>query len=281
MAKKEKIVEPQFINSPLNNPMLNYAVYYMSNFEKVASFLVTFVVGGIVGNVFYGGLFKVDGEATTATTISNVVVFIMVGLIAAKFFVPAINDMLKKNRDKKLRKQFMDFLECLTTSLAAGNTMHGAMLNAHSDLRAQYTDKDYILIELSEIIVGMENGRNMEEMIENFGLRSANEDIMNFSNVVSNCFRMGGNFSDVVRRTREIIADKIMVADEIETKISSNKLQHNAMCLMPIALVGMLKMSSPDFANNLTSFLGVLATTFAIGIFIGCYFWGQKIIDIG
>ena len=281
MSKKKKELPPKFYASPLNNPMLNYAVYYMSAFEKTASFLVTFVLGGLAGQVFYGGLFKVDGEATTATTISNIVVFIIVGLIAAKFFVPAVNNMLKENRDKALKRQFMDLLECLNTSLSAGNTMHGAMMNARSDLQNQYADSDYIMVELAEIISGMNNGMNLEEMIANFGVRSANEDIMNFSNVISNCYRLGGNFSDVVRHTREIISDKIMVADEIETKISSNKLQHNAMALMPIALVAMLKVASPEFAANLSSFLGVIMTTVAIGIFVGSYFWGQKIINIG
>ena len=91
---------------------------------------------------------------------------------------------------------------------------------------------------------------------------------------------MGGDFKTVVRKTRDIISDKMAIEDEIVTKISSNKLQHNAMCLMPILLVAMLKMSSPSFAENLASFLGVLVTTAAVGIFVASYFWGRKIIDI-
>ena len=106
---KEKIVEPQYIFSPLNNYMINYKVYYMSLGEKVLSFLVTLIIGGAVGLVFYGDLFKVEGEPTTATHISNVVVFIGVGLLAAKIFIPAITAKLKEQRDKKLQKQFLDF----------------------------------------------------------------------------------------------------------------------------------------------------------------------------
>lgn len=280
-TKKKKIVIPQFINSPLNNPMPNYSVYYMTKAEKLLCFTVLFIVGGLVGYVFYGGLFKVDGEPTTATTISNTIVFVAVGIAAVKVFVPAIVNMLKNNRAKKLRKQFVDFLECLSASLSSGNTMHGAMINARADLMNQYSEKDFIIIELCEIINGVENGMNMEEMLQSFGVRSANEDIMNFSNVISNCYRLGGNFGDVVRKTRDIISDKIMVEDEIETKITSNKLQLNAMSFMPIVLVGLLKMSNPDFADNLASFSGILVTTFAVGLFVVSYFWGRKIIDIG
>ncbi len=281
MADSKKTKEPKYLPSPLNNKMLNYKVYYMSAGEKVLYFLLTFVLGGLVGYVFYGGLFKYDGEATMATHISNIVIFTGVGLIAAKVFLPAIVESLLKKRNKQLQKQFMDLLEGLSTSLSAGNTVNDSFLNACNDMKNQYTDEDYIIKELQEIAAGLNNGRTLEEMLVNFGNRSNNEDIHNFSNVMSNCYRLGGNFKDVVRRTRGIIGDKIAISDEIDTKLASNKLQHNAMCVMPIVLVAMLKVASPSFAQNLSSFLGVLVTTLAVGIFVASYFWGQKIIDIG
>jgi tight adherence protein B len=280
MSKKKQQIEPQFIPSALNNQMLNYKVYYMSFTEKLIYFLLTFIIGGVVGLVFYGGLFKSDGEPTTATMVSNIIVFCLVGLIAARFFVPAIRRNLKNKRDKALRKQFMNLLENLSVSLAAGNTLNDSFINAKSDMLNQYSEKDMIIQELSEIISGMDNGHTLEEMMTAFGQRAGNEDIENFANVISNCYRMGGNFKDVIRKTRNIISDKIAIEEEIETKLASNKLQHNAMCLMPIILVGMLKLSSASFAANLSSFLGVVVTTIAIAIFVSSYFWGRKIINI-
>lgn len=280
MSKKKQQIEPQFIPSALNNQMLNYKVYYMSFTEKLIYFLLTFIIGGVVGLVFYGGLFKSDGEPTTATMVSNIIVFCLVGLIAARFFVPAIRRNLKNKRDKALRKQFMNLLENLSVSLAAGNTLNDSFINAKSDMLNQYSEKDMIIQELSEIISGMDNGHTLEEMMTAFGQRAGNEDIENFANVISNCYRMGGNFKDVIRKTRNIISDKIAIEEEIETKLASNKLQHNAMCLMPIILVGMLKLSSASFTANLSSFLGVVVTTIAIAIFVSSYFWGRKIINI-
>lgn len=271
---------PQYYASPLNNPMLNYSEYYMSAAEKMLYTIAVIIAGGLAGLIFYGGLFKDEGEATLATNISNLVVFFIVGLIAAKVFVPVINKLLLERRRKKLQRQFMDFLETLAASLSAGNTMHDSVINAKEDLLNQYSEKDMIIVELKEIISGIENGLTMEDMLANFGARSCNEDIVNFSNVISNCYRLGGNFSSVVRNTREIISDKIAVSDEIATKISSNKLQLNAMSLMPIALVGLLKLTSADFASNLASPIGVIVTSIAIGVFAGAYIWGQKIINI-
>lgn len=281
MGKAKKVKTPQYINSPINNPMLNYGEYYMKAGEKILFSLLLILAGGVVGLVFYGGLFKVDGEKTLATWISNAIVFLGIGLVARKFFLPAINQMLLERRKKKLQKQFMDFLEALTTSLSAGNTMYGAVVNARGDMLNQYSDKEMIIVEINEIVAGVDNGKTLEEMLQSFGERSGNEDILNFSNVISNCYRLGGNFANVVRHTREIISDKITVADEIATKISSNKLQHNAMSLMPIAIVGLLKVSSADFAKNLSSLLGVVITTIAIAIFVASFFWGRKIVKIG
>lgn len=271
---------PQYIASPLNNNMINYAEYYLSASEKILFFLLTFIAGGASGLVFYGGLFKVDGEATTATMISNVIVFCVVGCIAAKFFIPVLRESMKAKRNKKLEKQFMNMLDGLASSLSAGNTVNDAFVNAKDDMRNQYSEDEIIVKEISEIVMGLQNGKTLEEMIAAFGARSNSEDIENFSNVISNCYRMGGNFKDVIRKTRDIISDKSAIADEITTKLSSNKLQHNAMCIMPVILVAMLKGASSSFADNLASALGVVVTSMAIALFVASYFWGQKIINI-
>ena len=279
MARKTE-KEPQFIASPVNNPMVNYRVYYMSGFEKLVYSVLLFMLGGFTGWIFYGGLFKVDGEATLMTHISDLIMICLVGGLALKAFLPAVRRMLKERRDKALRLQFRDMLENLASSLAAGNTVTEAMSNAREDLANQYSETDYIIVELTEIISGLNNGCTLEEMLNALGERTDNEDIQNFSNVIGNCYRMGGDFKAAVRKTRDIISDKMAIEDEILTKISSNKLQHNAMCIMPIFLVAMLKISSATFAENLASFLGVAVTTMAVGIFIVSYFWGRKIIDI-
>lgn len=67
MSKKKQQIEPQFIPSALNNQMLNYKVYYMSFTEKLIYFLLTFIIGGVVGLVFYGGLFKSDRNSVIDT----------------------------------------------------------------------------------------------------------------------------------------------------------------------------------------------------------------------
>lgn len=277
---KEKKVEPRTLPSLLNNQMINYRAYYFSTKQKLFWTVVIIVLGGIVGLVFYGGMFKKDGENTIATYISNAVFFAVVGFVAAKFFVPVVRNTLQKRRDNQLKKQFMDLLETLSTSLSAGGTVNDAFIGAASDLRNQYTDSDMIIVELDEIVSGLNNGQTIEKLLDNFGKRSGNEDIENFANVMGNCYRMGGDFKRVVQKTRDIISDKMQINEEINTKLTSNKIQLNTMSLMPVVIVAMIKKSGSTFAENLATPLGAIVTTFAILVFVGAYIWGNKIIDV-
>ncbi len=277
---KKKERGPKYLASPLNNPMLNYGEYYFSVKEKLSFSAACIGGGGLVGLIFYGGLFKKNGEATNATLISNLIVFAVFGLIALRFAMPSIRVSLLNRRGKKLRKQFVDLLEALTTLLASGSTVNDAFRSAVVDLQNHYQQTDMIIIEISEINNGVMNGFTLEEMLIDFGKRSDNRDILSLANVISNCNRLGGDFKSVIRRTRDVISDKIEIEEEIATKLSSNKLQLNAMTLMPIVLVGLLKLSSSSFAENLSSLIGVVVTTIALVLFVVAYFWGQKIVRI-
>lgn len=278
--KKEKVVIQEYINSRLNNPMLNYRHYVMRGPEKVLVFLLALIAGGAVGLVFYGNLFMLDGEATTATYISNTVVFLLVGLGAVKLIMPMYRQKRLESRNNVLKQQFRAMLEALSTSFSTGSNVQNAFVSAVDDLKTQFGENSMIVQELAEIINGTRQNISIELMLKDFAERSGNEDIMSFADVFEICFRKGGDMNFVVARTHSVISDKMAVVDEIETKLTSNKMQHNVMSLMPIVLVLMLRMTNEAFATSFASPTGILANTVAIGIFVGAYIYGNKIVDI-
>lgn len=280
MSKKNKKTERQYVRSPLNNPMPNYAVYVMGKFESFAVSAVAFLAGGITALIFYGNLFMVDGFPTLATHISNGVVFVVVGYLATKFIVPMYKKSRLEKRRDTLKRQFRDMLESLAASFSSGSNVQHAFETAFEDLKMQYGEKDDIVREVEEIIDGMKQNINVEVMLKDFGNRSGNEDVMNFADVFSVCYRKGGNMNTVIHRTHSVISDKMAVADEIETKLTSNKMQHTVMSFMPIALVAMLRFTNESFAANFATLTGVIVNTVAIGIFVGAYIYGNKIVDI-
>ncbi len=280
MAKKKKDLEPQYYYSKLNNPMINYNVYYMSLKEKIAYTLISMVAGGIVGFIFYGNLFMNNGEATFATQISNTVVILGVGIIASKIFIPIVQENLKEKRQTQLKMQFRDMLDSLATSFTSGDNAMNAFHNAYEDVKRQYSSESLIAKELYEIIIGMDNNISLEESLNDFAFRSGLEDIKDFTNVFNIAYEKGGDMKNVVRNCYNLIGEKIEIQEEIKTKITSNKTQQRIMSVAPIIIVGFLKMSSSSFAENFATVKGVVVITVAIGIFIGAYKYGEKITDI-
>ena len=282
MAKKKKVklIEYQYVNSLINNPVMDYRVYVMNSMEKIMVSIALIVIGGLVGLVFYGGLFKRDGDATLATYIADLIFFIIVGLYARKMFLPIYKNGRLKKRQDKLRIQFRDMMESLTASLSTGSNVLNAFNSALIDLKMQYTESDYIIIELQEIVDCIASNVNAEAAIHFFGERSGIEDIQTFADVFEICYRRGGDMKRIVRRTYDVISDKMAINDEIETKLTSNKMQHNAMSVMPIVVVALLRVTNASFAESFATVQGVLVNTVAIVIFVSAYKYGKKIIDI-
>lgn len=279
MAKK--VQEPQYINSALNTPMLNYKTYVMNRQEKIITFLLAFIVGGIVGLTFYGGQFRdADGVVTTATSISNMITFALVGIAAWFIFYPMRCQQLKNKRKKELTQQFRSLLEALAVSLSSGMNMSESLVSAYNDLKVEYSDNAYIISEVKEMIDGIQNNIPIENMMKSLGERSEIEDIKNFGTVFEICYRAGGNMKDIVRRTNNIISEKIEISNEIETALASNKSQFSVMMVIPVVLMLMLRMMSSSFAASFATIPGIISITIAIGLFVAAYKLGQKIMDV-
>lgn len=279
--KEKKPKEPEFILSPLGTELPNYRVYYMRVWEKLVSFLVSFAVGGGCGLVFYGNQFLDSaGYPTAMTQKGNIVIFTAAGMIAAMLFLPSRIKALEEKRKQELSLQFRALLEALAVSLSSGMNMTDSLQAACKDLRMEYSDKADIVVEVEEMILGLQNNIAIEEMMMSLGDRSENTDIKNFATVFSVSYRAGGNMKDIVRRTGNIISEKIEISGEIETALSSNKLQFKAMMIIPVVMMLMLRGMSRDFAASFSTVPGIAATTVAIGFFIIAYLSGQKIMDI-
>ncbi len=70
------------------------------------------------------------------------------------------------------------------------------------------------------------------------------------------------------------------IAEEIETLVTSNKTEQYIMIVMPIVLIGVIKMLSPEFAANFVTPTGIISTTISIVIFAVSYFVGRSVLDI-
>lgn len=281
MKKKEVVQEPEYFMSATNMPTLNYRVYNMKPVEKILTFLVAFAAGAFVGYLFYGGIGKDEfGQPTTLTWILNILIPAIVGTVAGRLFVPMRVKSIIAKRRNELNHQFRDMLEALTTSLGAGKNVNDSFFSVYEDMKVQYDSDAYILKELEVIISGIHNNVAIEDVLQDFGNRSDIDDVKSFANVFKISYRKGGNIKDIIRNTHSILSDKMEIAEDIETLVTSNKMEQNIMIIMPIALIGVIKMMSPEFAANFVTPTGIISTTVSIVIFVVAYFIGKAVLDI-
>lgn len=278
---KTKEIEPAYYMTETNMQALNYKVYYFNMAEKVGYFLLAFIVGAAVAYLFYGGIGKNQfGEATQLTYILNVTICTLVGTVAGVMFLPIRMEQIITKRKRMLKMQFRELLDSLETSVGSGKTVVDAFREAYEDLQILFTIDSYMVKELKIINEGLVNNLRIEDMLQNFGARSGIEDISSFSNVFDTVYRKGGNIKDVIKSTHQIITEKMEVEQQIETIVTSSKTEQKIMIAMPIALIGLIKMMSPEFAANFVTTTGIMATTAAIGIFVVAYYVGKIILDI-
>lgn len=279
--KQEKNMEPQYYMSATNIQTLNYKVHYMKPLEKVKYILIAFVVGAAVGYIFYGGIGKDEfGQATNVTWFLNIAITTIIGLIAVKLFLPVKTKSIIDKRRSELGKQFRDMLDGLTTSLGTGKNVNNSFVSIYEDLKVQYNEEAYIVKELEVIISGINNNIPIEDILQDFGERSDNDDIKGFANVFKISYRKGGNLKDIIRNTHSTITDKMEITEDIETILTSNKMELNIMIVMPIMIIGLMKLMSPELASNFVSPSGIISTTLSLFMFVASYLLGKKIIDI-
>jgi len=280
-AKKEKVLEPQYYVSATNMPTYNYKVYYMSGLEKVLYFLLAFACGAVVGYLFYGGIGKDEfGNPTMLTWILDITISVGIGIAAGIAFIPIRTQQIIDKRRRKLNSQFRDMLEALATSLGAGKTVVESFRVVYEDLKVQYDENADILKELEIVLSGMDNNVDIEDLLQDFGVRSGIDDIYSFANVFKICYRKGGNIKDTIRSTHTILSDKMEITEDIETMVTANKNEQNIMLVMPIGLVGMIKMMSADFAANFVTPAGIISTTIGVALFVASYYVGKQVLNI-
>jgi tight adherence protein B len=264
----------------LNNDILDYTVYNFNQTQFYLYYTISMLGGAFVASIFYGGLFKVDGAATLATTISNTVVMVAGAIIGARVAIPIFKKSLIDKRNMLIQLQFRDMLESLTSSITSGSNIEKAFGALENDMTAQFGKDGFMTIEVEQINQAYRNGIPVEQMLIDLGERTGNRDIKSFANVFSLIHSKGGDMRTIIRRTTDIITEKVAISEEIETSVTSNKMQHKIMTIAPIGIIALLKYSADMFASAFASMIGVVSMTVALVVFVVAYRMGEKIVDI-
>lgn len=245
--------------------LTDYNVYIMSRSERIFNIILAAIVIFAVGMIFY----------------HNPILSAILALFSLRFPRMRTKQIIK-TRKVMLNSQFKDLLYSLSSSMVAGRSLASAFSDAARDLQVLYPDPETpIMQETWYIVRQLEMGETVEDAIEQFAERAHLDDIKNFSDVVRTCNRAGGNLIEVIRSTSQIISDKIETKNEIALSISGKKFESRILCAMPIVMVFILSVSSPDYMEPVfTTPQGAIVMTISIIMFVVAFLLGEKIMDI-
>lgn len=187
----------------------------------------------------------------------------------------------RRKRQKALWGEFRDVTAILYSSTAAGGTMEKALRDARQDMRAAAERYPLMLPEFERMCVQLDSNRPMEDVLNDFSIRSRDEDIAYFVQVLIIAKKSGGSLPDAIHHTAEMMNMRLEINSEIETILAGKKEELKIMLIVPPAILLYMNLCSPDYMDVLyhtaTGRFVMLAALLAYGI---AAVIGGKILDI-
>ncbi len=185
-------------------------------------------------------------------------------------------------RKIELNLQFKDLLISLSSSLSAGKPLEKSFIGALSDLYVLYPSNDAHIIRETKIIINkLSLNVSIEDAISDFADRSDIDDIKNFSDVIIICKRTGGNLVEAIKNSSRILSEKIEMAQEIETLLTSRKFEQKILNIMPIAMIFILSTTASEYIKPVfVTATGRIAVTVCLILLIVAYLISNKIMNI-
>ncbi|WP_409346924.1 type II secretion system F family protein [Paenibacillus sp. MBLB4367] len=204
-------------------------------------------------------------------------------LAMLSFYCPNVyRRMLIRRRKNELTRQFKQALYAISSSLSAGKSVENAFHDAASDMRMLFRDeRAYIVDELDRIGRKLENGETIEGALLDLAERADLEDIRSFCDVFATCKRSGGNLMQVVRRTSDMIGERMELQQEIIVLLAQKRFESKVLVCAPAAVIALLSLSSPDYMAPLYgNATGILVMSTALGLLGGAWVLTAKMMDV-
>lgn len=169
-------------------------------------------------------------------------------LLPAGFCYPFyIKKKLKQKRLDRLRVQFRDAIQILSSGLDAGYSVENAFEASLEELDRIYGKESMISSEIRLILRKIRLNHTVEEAMEDFAERSGLEDVENFTEVFAAARKSGGQLMKIIGRTADIIGEKIRIQEDILTMTAAKRMEQKVMTAIPVFLVFYIDLTSPGF----------------------------------
>lgn len=248
----------------LSRMAVNYGEYILSGKERLLYYTEGFMLIGVIAYFFYQ-------SAWVCIFLSPLFVF---------FLKEKKRDLAKKRR-QELNMQFKDAVLSVSASQKAGYSVENAFREAYRDMEMLYGRESHICRELTYIAKGLDNNIVLEKLLYDFGFRSHLPDILQFADVFFIAKRNGGNMTEILSGTADLIGQKIAVDKEIEVLVSSKKMEQRIMNVVPFFIIFYINLTSKGFFDVLYhNLIGILVMTTCLLVYLAAFMISRKLVEI-
>jgi tight adherence protein B len=210
---------------------------------------------------------------------------VIFAVVLTAFSIPCKKYYAKHLSDKRrqiLSVEFKDLLNSMSSSFASGRQTSEAIGEAEENLSLIYEESSPILIEVREMVRRLFQGRESErDVLYDFAVRSASQDILDFVDVLFICRETGGDTVKAVNDASVQIMEKIEIQKDILVATSQKKFEAKILSCLPPVILLFLNLSTSDYLSMLYgNIAGICIMSVALGLMCAAFYWSTKISDI-
>ena len=186
-----------------------------------------------------------------------------------------------KQMDSLVLKGFSDGIMSVLVGLSAGYSVENAFISAASELAGIYGEKAEVTGSFRRIAYEISVNRNIEDILMDYAQSTGLEDIKSFAEVFKIAKRRGGDLNEVIKNTISSIREKADTLRQIQTSVSSQKMQSYIMMAVPLCIILYLRIASPDLMYKMYgNSVGISVMAGCLLAYMGAVILALKIVDI-
>lgn len=205
----------------------------------------------------------------------------IMGLPFSFVFLVFKSKEIEQKKRLEIETQFKEVLVSVNSSLRAGYSLENSFMEAKKDMEMFYGKKTPIVKELEIMKKGLCNGKTLVVSIAEMGKRCDVGLIKDLASILVIGKQTGGNLSQIIDSFISVAEDKVLVEQEIETIISSQKYEQKVMNAIPFFIIFYIETTSRGFFDVLyNNILGRIIMSICLILYLVSVYWSGRIAQI-
>lgn len=243
---------------------MNYEIYKMTARDWIVCCGEYIIIISMVAILFYDSFFSL--------------------VFLAPFFVLFIHQVKIqkcKKRKEKLKEEFLNALQSISASLAAGFSPENAFNEAVVDLERMYGVKSLVVKEMKQIVRKSTLGGRIEDGLNDFAKRSAIDELRDFALIFAVAKKSGGSFAKIIGSCVQIMQTSKNINDEARVQIRGKQYEQRIMSIIPLGIIVYLRFSSAGFMASLYhNVIGMFVMTICLIIYVFAFVLAEYICEV-